>query len=294
MTAVNRQIGYFQSMVASVLDLQVSIGVSRIYSDFMHTPAAFNESLEALTYRLRLGQGAVLNIAEIEPAYPVKSMFPETLVQELAEHFRSGEREEAYGLLNRFVDEIVKHCLSPREYQLYLVQLLTELSRLVQRKGLPFVPLYGKTNVFAQLLELQTAEDIKAWFKHAIAEPVFELLETHREEHYRQLCEEVVRIVNEHIHENMTLESCAHRMHYHPDYVGRVFRKHIGVNFSEYVSQLRLKLAKQLLAETELKISEVSSRLGYNSSQNFIRYFRKQEGVTPGQYREEHWARQSK
>ncbi|WP_165972398.1 AraC family transcriptional regulator [Paenibacillus piri] len=292
MAGVNEQITHIQQIIAQVLDLKVSIGVSRSYTDFMYTPAAFKESLEALSYRVRLGQGAVLNIADIEPAYPVKLMFPESLAQEIAEMIKGGEVEEAYRLVDMFVDEILNRHLSSREYQMYLVQLLMDLSRPVQRKGLPFVPLYGKANLFAQLLELQTAEEIKAWFKHVIIAPIFELLEANREEHYKQLCEEVIRIVHEHIHENITLDSCSHLIHYHPDYVGRVFRKHIGINFSDYVSRLRLQLAKQMLAETNLKISEVSSRLGYNSSQNFIRYFRKLEGITPGKFREDHWDRQ--
>lgn len=289
---VNERIGHIQEMIAGVLDLQVSIGVGRPYAELKDTPTAFKESLEALSYRLRLGQGAILNIADVEPSYPVKPAFPEASAREIIEMIKGGERREAERLLDVFVDEVLNHPLSAREHQMYLVQLLMDLLRLVQRKGLSFAPLYGKTDLLARLTGLQSAEEIKAWFKQAIIAPIFDMLEENREEHYRHLCEEVIRIAEERIHENITLESCSDLIHYHPDYVGRVFRKHMGVNFSEYVSRTRLKSAKRMLADTDLKIAEIAARLGYNSSQNFIRYFRKLEGMTPGKFREDHWRRQ--
>ncbi|MGO4350167.1 helix-turn-helix transcriptional regulator [Paenibacillus sp. MCAF9] len=86
----------------------------------------------------------------------------------------------------------------------------------------------------------------------------------------------------------MSLELCAGRINYHPDYVSRVFRKETGVTFSEYLSRYRLQMAKIWLAETDMKVAEIADKLQYNIAQNFIRYFRKMENITPGQYRELH------
>jgi len=45
-------------------------------------------------------------------------------------------------------------------------------------------------------------------------------------------------------------------------------------------------MAKKWLEETDMPIKDIAAKLRYNNSQNFIRSFRKQEGMTPGQYRE--------
>ncbi|MGO4495212.1 helix-turn-helix domain-containing protein [Paenibacillus sp. 2RAB27] len=55
--------------------------------------------------------------------------------------------------------------------------------------------------------------------------------------------------------------------------------------FDEYLAQYRVRIAKKWLTETSMKISDIAEKLQYNNSQNFIRYFRKMEGMTPGQYR---------
>jgi AraC-like DNA-binding protein len=61
-----------------------------------------------------------------------------------------------------------------------------------------------------------------------------------------------------------------------------------GTNFSEYLIQYRMSMAKKWLVETDLKISEIAEKAGYKIPQNFIRIFRKAEGITPGQYREQY------
>ncbi|MNY60805.1 HTH-type transcriptional regulator YesS [compost metagenome] len=85
----------------------------------------------------------------------------------------------------------------------------------------------------------------------------------------------------------LTLENCSCRINYHPHYVSRVFRQETGINFGEYLTQYRIDMAKKWLKETPMKIAEISERLQYNNSANFIRSFRKMVGMTPGQYREE-------
>jgi YesN/AraC family two-component response regulator len=74
-------------------------------------------------------------------------------------------------------------------------------------------------------------------------------------------------------------------MSYHPNYLRRVFRQHTGMNFSDYLSEYRINKVKQWLLDTDMKISEIATRVGYQNSQNLIRMFKRSEGITPGEYR---------
>ena len=60
----------------------------------------------------------------------------------------------------------------------------------------------------------------------------------------------------------------------------------MGVTISQYIDQIKLDKAKELLADSDSKISEIAQRLRYNNSTVFIEMFKKYEGVTPGGYRE--------
>ena len=61
--------------------------------------------------------------------------------------------------------------------------------------------------------------------------------------------------------------------------------KKSGKNFKEYVDQIRLEKAKELLKKNDLKIEYIAELTGYNSSYSFTRFFKKYMGISPSEYR---------
>ncbi|MNW14569.1 Urease operon transcriptional activator [compost metagenome] len=59
----------------------------------------------------------------------------------------------------------------------------------------------------------------------------------------------------------------------------------MGINFSDYLEDLRMTLAKELLAETELPVFEIAERVGYSSSNTFCRAFKRINGVSTSAFR---------
>lgn len=64
------------------------------------------------------------------------------------------------------------------------------------------------------------------------------------------------------------------------------FKKNMGVSISAYVDQIKLEKAKQLLRDSDLKVGEIAELLQYGSSTGFAVMFKKYEGMTPKEYRE--------
>lgn len=65
----------------------------------------------------------------------------------------------------------------------------------------------------------------------------------------------------------------------------RLFKAYSGVSPYEYLINYRITSAKRLLKETELGISEICGSVGFSDTNNFIRYFKRITGTTPGNYR---------
>lgn len=63
------------------------------------------------------------------------------------------------------------------------------------------------------------------------------------------------------------------------------FKNYTGTNFVNYVKDLRMAEAKRLLAETDLKVNEISSRVGYDNEKHFMKSFKSYVGVSPSEYR---------
>ncbi len=63
------------------------------------------------------------------------------------------------------------------------------------------------------------------------------------------------------------------------------FKNFTGTNFVSYVRDLRIEEAKRLLAKTPLRINEIGSMVGYDNDKHFLKNFKSQVGVSPGEYR---------
>ncbi len=64
-----------------------------------------------------------------------------------------------------------------------------------------------------------------------------------------------------------------------------LFKQYTGTNFVNYLKDIRIREAKKLLTETDMKIIEVSRAVGYDNEKHFMKTFRAECGVSPGEYR---------
>lgn len=91
--------------------------------------------------------------------------------------------------------------------------------------------------------------------------------------------------INEHYMDNISLDGCADYTGISPFLLSKSFKRVTGKNFIDYLTELRLDKAKELLRDTSLRINDVAEQVGYQHSY-FNRIFKKQEGITPSRYRE--------
>ncbi|SFL58409.1 AraC-type DNA-binding protein [Paenibacillus sp. 1_12] len=279
---------HIQQAASSYLGLTVSVGISRDYHELSDVPKAYQESLEALKYRVRLGNAAIIFIDEVINQTVAEASYPGKLAEELMKAVKSSDLEMANVLLPQFMQELVKEPFHFQEYQFSLIRFLSELGSLLQDQGIPLRTLATADEaLFDHLLKLRTVDEIEVWLKQAVINPVLIMLEEKRNSQFQNISDEVIRMIHEGFDMDLTLEACASRIDYHPHYVSKVFRQETGVNFSDYLLQHRLVMAKKWLVHTDMKISDIADKLKYASAGNFIRYFRKIEGMTPGQYREQ-------
>ncbi|MCU6712039.1 helix-turn-helix domain-containing protein [Paenibacillus sp. J5C_2022] len=94
--------------------------------------------------------------------------------------------------------------------------------------------------------------------------------------------------VDTHFVQDINLNIVADKFGYNANYLSKIMRQHLGMNFSEYMIKKRIEHSKQLLAESTLPIKEVAEQSGYSSSSVFIRAFSKIVGMPPGEYRREY------
>ncbi len=95
----------------------------------------------------------------------------------------------------------------------------------------------------------------------------------------------VIRYMQENTRQNLTLEQLAAYFKYSPAHFSLLFRKETGVSPIHYFIRLKIQKACQYIELTDLKISDISTRLGFDEHAYFSRLFTKVMGISPSAYR---------
>jgi two-component system response regulator YesN len=100
--------------------------------------------------------------------------------------------------------------------------------------------------------------------------------------------EKVIELVKKYIMENYakaSLDDAAKLVHMNSSYLSQLFKQKTGVNFSDFLIEVKMTKAAELLMDYHLKTYSVSEMVGYTNPKNFARTFKNFYGVNPRDYR---------
>ncbi|MHA0856997.1 response regulator transcription factor [Paenibacillus sp. CMAA1364] len=97
---------------------------------------------------------------------------------------------------------------------------------------------------------------------------------------------EAIRFIHENYHKPLDLAMVSNHVSLNYAYFSNLFKKNIGKGFAEYLRDVRLDKARRLLAETDYKILEIATMVGYESYKSFTRSFRDVMDMQPTEYRQ--------
>lgn len=96
---------------------------------------------------------------------------------------------------------------------------------------------------------------------------------------------EIVRYINRHYKEPLSLTSLAEQFYISPSYLSKIFKEATGFTFIEYLNNVRIKEAQRLLSESNMKVIRVAEEVGFGSITHFGRVFKEVAGQQPLHYR---------
>jgi AraC-like DNA-binding protein len=99
--------------------------------------------------------------------------------------------------------------------------------------------------------------------------------------------EHIMRYIDEHYREELSLDMLAESLHLSKTYLSRLFKSETGSSITEYLTARRIREACKLLETTELPVERIGAETGFPNSSYFIQLFRRKVGVTPLKYRKE-------
>ena len=136
------------------------------------------------------------------------------------------------------------------------------------------------------VLATENYEELKGWFLRKIAESARNA-STKADEKANRVIAKARAFIDRNFSRDLTLEEVSREVHVSPYYFSKLFKEQTGDNFINYLTQRRVESAKQLLADGRLNIKAICNEIGYNDPNYFSRLFKRFEGITPTEYREQ-------
>lgn len=96
---------------------------------------------------------------------------------------------------------------------------------------------------------------------------------------------EAISFLTDHLSDDLTLSMMAASIHVSPGYFSTLLKQETGMRFSEFLADLRIRKSKGLLLDQTLPVNEVAIKCGFSDITYFSRFFKKQTGLSPSQWR---------
>lgn len=104
-------------------------------------------------------------------------------------------------------------------------------------------------------------------------------------ERLRPLIDQIKYMIRQEYKKPLTIETLAEKVYISPNYLRTLFKSYTGETVLEYITRLRLDESVRLLTQTNMRISEIALRIGYENLSHYCAVFKRQTGLTPNQYR---------
>ncbi|QTH43600.1 response regulator [Cohnella sp. LGH] len=204
---------------------------------------------------------------------------------ELLEQYLAGGKRDSF---HRLYGEIANQVALPEyPYRLETFHILSlNLISYAIRVGL-FHELFMKMDLgkTTQYDAHECWEEAVAYLA-AVADYLLDYREPAPEEQSERLIATIHNYVQAHLGGDLSLTRLSMVVHHSPTYLSRIYKRMTGRMLSDYITEERMNKARDLLAQSDLKIQEIATRVGYEAAPQFNRSFKKTFKMTPQEYRD--------
>lgn len=263
------------------LSFEVSIGISQPYA-LLDFKFAYEEACGAIEQRYYLAEDSSIAVAKYTEV-PDQKEARELAERYLPDAILSGDPakletvlNQAFALTRTMTDE------ERDNFTLFLLMLPPRnLSGLKARKDSPY---RNQRQLVEHWLSCPSYVE-QEQFLRQIMEETASLLQDNSESGTSTIIRRIESIISEQYMDQISVASLANQVHLTPTYLCVLFKQATGKTINEYLTSERIRQAKILLRDPDVKLYDVCYRVGYLSPSYFSKLFKKQVGMPPGEYR---------
>lgn len=273
-------------MFEVIFSTTISAGIGRIYEDVENIRYSYKSSEIALSYKQILGLGRAIYIEDVEPNENIILVFEEEEEKRLNNTIKMLGKEEISEVYNDLFRKLEGELISLSKYRIYVMEIMTSILKLISIYNLNVDEILGsKFNFNSYVDDLDSINEVRDFFIDKSIK-INKKIKKERVNSSRLLIEKAKEYIEKNYMEtDLSVESICSILHVSPTYFSSVFKKETEMNFVNYLTDIRLDRAINLLNTTDDKTYIIAGKVGYQEANYFSYVFKKKYGMSPSRYR---------
>ncbi|WP_158560922.1 AraC family transcriptional regulator [Paenibacillus contaminans] len=289
-----------QQFLKNKYKIDLTVSISSVHTSIAGITSAYKESVDAMEYKLILGDKEILSfdeirketLADITDGY----YYPLQLEQHLINFMKIGDYDKAKEALDDIIERNLKNNpISVSLARCLMFDLVSTMVKALHEIG----DVLNVSHVMSlerieKLTECESIQDMHVQLTRMLKEVCDITLDKRksnqlqsRQNELDELSQSMIDYIREQYHNvNLNITMIGDRFQMRPTYLSRLFKEQTGEGLLDYINKVRIEKAKELIMNQKLTMHEISTLVGFSESNTFIRTFKKHEGVTPGKFKE--------
>ncbi len=264
----------------------MTITIGRTYRNLFEIGTSFVESRLAMDMKHIMGTSRVYSIDDTIPSM----MQNVNLLGELNEEFNNQVKLELPAKAKETLEQMSEAITENKSIPLSEIKLLglkysTSLYYQIKKWKKGKKESLSITVLFDHILQLESLQELMDTL-HGLVDEWADSMDKEKNLNHNSLVDNAMAYMKENFHDlTLTQQKVADKVFVSAPYLSNLFKHEKGLNFGDYLLELRITKAMELLRDQDAKVYKVAESVGYSNPQYFSVCFKKYTGHTPGEYR---------
>lgn len=277
-----------RNAIHKYLGFTITIGVGTEKNILFDIAASYKESIVALKNKLVIGKNKVIFYSSVAESGIKGNLFTVEHRSQLLMHMRIADDTEVRSLISRVFEAMRKYNIQYEQLFVVCIEMASVCLEYVVEVGLSIKDILpGKQmNLIEQIQSKKSIDEMEAWIKEIYGHTL-DIIKKNKSSKASKLIEQVKAYIRDNYsNDELSIDEIAKSMYVNYAHLCFVFKRDTGITINEFLTELRIKKAKELFDSGSSLIINVASRVGYADSNYFGKCFKKYYGLTPSRYLE--------
>ncbi|RAV19670.1 response regulator [Paenibacillus contaminans] len=272
------------SRMQSAFEHTISIGISRTLPSVMYLHEGLEQIRKCLDYRMLLGKGSIISADALSLIRDESIMQDDMHISHLTEILRSGSLEQIVLFTRQVYRDMLATGFDKNRVHQYAIELIERAEDIMDEYQLSGSK-EERQETERHILSYDTLSDLLKFLEGKLTKMAGQIAAFNKESPH-SVIRSVDQYLEDHYQEEITLVSLSKALHINHSYLCRLIKKETGINFRDMLWRIRIEKAKQLLANSFMKTTNIAYEVGFKDSSHFSQLFKRMTGMSPKDYRE--------